>query len=260
MSQFQSLEVKVRNRVATITLNSPDSLNAIHQQMRHELLDAFEQTEADEDVRVVVLRGAGAGFCAGADLTEGMPGFDNFEAQCEAEWKPLLMHLHDSKKLHVAAVHGACAGIATAFTLSCDLIVMSEDAYIYQAFAAIGLIPDGGATWLLLQKLGYQRALDLIVNAKRLNSSECLEFGIANRVVPRDELFDHVQQWAEQMIEGPPLVQTAAKRVLRRAQTMSYSDVVDLEAKEQDKLIISEDAQSAVKAFFAKSKPVFKGR
>jgi Enoyl-CoA hydratase/carnithine racemase len=260
VSQFQSLNYQVHNRVASITLSSPDALNAIHRQMRLELMQAFALAEADDDVRLVIIKGAGRGFCAGADLSEGMPDFDSFVQQCEVEWKPWLMQIRDSSKLYIAAVHGACAGIAVALALNCDFVLMAEDAYLYQAFAAIGLIPDGGVSSLLLQKLGYHRALDMIVNAKKIDAQQCLEFGLANQVVANDQLFDVAQSLAEEMALGAPLAQAAAKRVLRQAQTLSYSDVVDLEAREQDKLIVTQDSRDAFKAFFNKQKPQFNGR
>jgi 2-(1,2-epoxy-1,2-dihydrophenyl)acetyl-CoA isomerase len=216
--------------------------------------------ESDDDIRVVILTGEGRGFCAGADLSEGMPGHANFVDQCAAEYTPWLMAIHDSKKLYVAAVNGAAAGIGAATVMNCDLVMMAEDSYLYQAFSAIGLMPDGGATWLLLQKLGYQRAIDMAVNAGRLNAQQCLELGLANRVVSAAGLIDEAQAWAEQMAQGAPLAQAAVKQLMRKATSMSYAQVVDQEAVEQSSLIESDDSRSAIAAFFAKRKAVFLGK
>ena len=256
----ETINYQVVNRVATLTLNAPGSLNAINQRMRLDIKAAIESAEIDDNVRLIVIDGAGRGFCAGADLSEGMPDYDTFVEQCAAEWKPWLTQIHESNKLYIAAVHGPCAGIGTAIAMVCDFLVMSDDAYLYQAFSAIGLIPDGGANWLLLNKLGYQRALDLAVNAGRLNAKECLQLGLASRVVAKRDLSSCVQSWAEEMTQGAPLAQASAKRSLRRAATMTYAETIDAEAKLQDELIQSEDAQNAVEAFFNKTKVEFKGR
>jgi 2-(1,2-epoxy-1,2-dihydrophenyl)acetyl-CoA isomerase len=137
---------------------------------------------------------------------------------------------------------------------------MADDSYLYQAFSAIGLMPDGGATWLLLQKLGYQRAIDIAVNAGRLGAQQCLELGLANRVVAADQLMLETQAWAEKMAGGAPLAQAAVKKLMRKALSMSYAEVVNEEAIEQNKLIKSEDSRNAVVAFFAKRKAIFVGK
>lgn len=258
--KFKTICYEVSNRVATITLNTPNTLNAINQQMRLELGDAITIAEVDKDVRLVVITGAGRAFCVGVDLSEGMPGYDSFVEQCAAEWKPWLTQIHDSEKLYIASVNGPCAGIGTSLALVCDFMVISEDAYLYQAFSAIGLIPDGGANWLLLNKLGYQKALQLVVSAGRLDAQECFDLGLATEVVALSELQSYVQAWAEKMAEGAPLAQASAKQIMRRAASMSYAETIDAEAELQDDLIVSKDAQRAVKAFFEKTKVKFEGR
>ena len=137
---------------------------------------------------------------------------------------------------------------------------MADDAYLYQAFAAIGLMPDGGAVWSLFHKIGYQRAIQMVVEASKLSAQECAELGIANKVVASDELRDNAQAWAERLAKGSPLSQAATKALLRRAPHMTYEEVVVEESREQTKLIQSEDAKNAIKAFFAKQSPVFEGK
>ncbi len=259
MNQYKFIQYTVSNRVATIALNSPKSLNALNQQMRLELMDGINTAEADTEVRIIVLTGTGRGFCAGADLSEGMPGFDTFVDQCAAEYEPWLMAIHNSSKLYLAAVNGAAAGVGAAMVMNCDLVLMAEDAYLYQAFSAIGLMPDGGATWQLVHKLGYQRAMDLAVNAGKLTAERCLELGISNRVVASNTLMDEAQQWAESMANGAPLAQTAIKRLMRDATNLSYQQAIVREAQEQSDLINSQDSRNAVAAFFKKRAPQFKG-
>ncbi len=262
MPEYQFINYTVTNRVATIALNTPKTLNSFHQKMRLELIDAVTFVETDGDVQVVVLTGEGRAFCAGADLSEDFNGAEHpsFVEQCAIEYTPWLMAIHDSKKLYIAAVNGACAGIGSAAAMNCDLIVMADDSYLYQAFSAIGLMPDGGAIWLLLNKLGYQRAMEMVVNAGKLTAQQCLEYGIANKVVAADELISQTQAWAEKLADGSPLSQSATKKLMRKASQMSYQEVVVAESKAQAKLIQSEDFATAVKAFFAKQPATFKGK
>lgn len=260
MIEFDTVNYTVKNRVARIELNCPESLNAFKQALRLDLLAALQQAESDDQVRVIVLSGAGRAFCSGADLTEDPDLFPSFVEQCEAEYKPFLMAIHESKKLVIAAVNGVAAGIGAATVLNCDLIMMAEDAYLYQAFSAIGLMPDGGATQLLVHRLGYHRALEMAIDAGKLPAQQCLELGIANKVVGVDELVEQAQSWAEHLATGAPLAQSRAKQLMRQVRTMSYSEVIDEEARLQTECIRSDDAKIGVSAFLNKSPAKFTGR
>ena len=264
MSDYKFINYSVSNRVATISLNTPKSLNAFHTKMRLELIDVVNVAEADDDVRIIIITGEGKGFCAGADLTEGLPkgsgAHATFVEQCEAEYTPWLMAIHNSSKLYIAAVNGVAAGIGGALAMNCDLMIMAKSAYLYQAFSAIGLMPDGGASLLLLERLGYQRAIEMAVDAGRLTADECLELGLANKVVADDDIMQQAQSWAEKLALGAPLSQKSVKSLMRRASKMTYLEVVEEEARLQSKLIESEDSANAVNAFFAKQQPVFNGK
>ena len=262
MPDYQFINYTVSNQVATIALNTPKSLNAFHKQMRLDLIAAVEYAETDQDVRVVILTGEGRGFCAGADLTENLDDGEHvsFYEQCAEEYTPWLMGIHNSKKLYIAAVNGACAGIGSAAAMNCDLIMMAEDAYLYQAFSAIGLMPDGGAIWSLFHKVGYHRAMEMVVEAGKLTAEQCLELGVANKIVASDQLRVQAQAWAEKLSKGSPLSQAATKKLMRQAPYMTYQDVIVEESREQTKLIQSDDARNAINAFFAKQPPVFEGK
>lgn len=261
MTTYEFIKYSVTNRVATIGLNTPQTLNAFHKQMRLELIAAIKQAENDNDVRIVILTGEGRAFSSGADLSEDLNSSEHpsFVEQCEAEYTPWLTGIQNSKKLYIAAVNGVCAGVGSAAAMNCDLMVMADNSYIYQAFSAIGLMPDGGATWLLLHKLGYQRAMQIITEAGKLTAQECAELGVANKIVPADELMSESQAWAEKLALGSPLSQCATKKLMRKAHLMSYEDVIVEESLRQSELIQSEDSLNAVKSFFAKQAPVFKG-
>jgi 2-(1,2-epoxy-1,2-dihydrophenyl)acetyl-CoA isomerase len=260
MAEYQNVNYAIKNRVATIALNRPETLNAFSQGLRQDLLATLIRAVADDNVRVIVLTGEGRGFSSGADLIEDTSMYPSFVEQCEAEYKPFLMAMENSPKLIIAAVNGAAAGIGSAVVMHCDLVMMADDAYIYQAFSAIGLMPDGGATQLLVQRLGYHRALQMAVDAGRLTASECLDLGLANKQVASQHLRQEAQTWAEHLAQGAPMAQQFAKQLMRKAALMSYSEVVDEEAVLQSKCIASEDAKIGVLAFLNKRKAIFIGK
>lgn len=246
------------NAVCTITLNRPESLNSFSKELRIDLHKALQQAEADQNIRVIVLKGAGKGFCAGADLSEGLE--DSVERQLNEEYKPCLTAIQESSKPIIAQVHGAAAGIGAGFALACDIVMMSEDAFMYLAFAAIGLVPDGGLNWHLYNRLGPRKAFEIIVEGKRITSQECLDYGLCNQVLPADELDESVAKRARKLAAGSPLAQAAVKTLLRQVGQLNLGDAIELEAKLQQPLSESEDCRNAVAAFFRKEKPVFNGR
>jgi 2-(1,2-epoxy-1,2-dihydrophenyl)acetyl-CoA isomerase len=144
--------------------------------------------------------------------------------------------------------------------MACDLAVMDEGANIYLAFAAIGLIPDGGATWHLLRAMGYKRALQTIIEGRKIQAQECEALGLVNKLAPAGAAHEIALQWAQQLAKGAPLAQSAAKRVLRHGGRMRLQDAITLEAKVQQPLVESQDFKEGVAAFFGKRKPEFKGR
>lgn len=244
--------------VARITLNRPDRLNSFNSALRISLLEAIEQAEADEAVRVVILTGSGRVFCAGADLSEGFP--DNIEKQLVEEYKPILAAIHNGRKTWIAQVNGSAAGIGAALAMTCDLVTMAESASIYMAFAAIALIPDGGNTWLLLENMGYHRAFETIVEGKHLSASECAAYGLANKVFPLEWLDGETSAGAQKLSHCAPLALASAKQLLRRVRHMTYEEAIDAEARVQQDLIETADFREGVRAFFAKEKPVFEGK
>lgn len=259
-TNFETVVYATNNAVATITINRPDAMNSTNRQLRSDLLAALKVASSDDSVRVILLAANGRAFCAGQDLNEGADQGEGTKRLLDEEYKPLMLALDNSEKVVIAAVNGACAGVGTAIALASDLVVMADDAYMYQAFIAIGLIPDGGACWQLVQKLGYRKALEIAIEGKKIPATECLALGLTNRVVAADRLLAETQAWAEQLAEKAPLAIAATKKALKQSQALNLADTISMEAVIQAELTDTEDAQEAIKAFLDKRKPVFKGK
>ena len=262
MSDYETVLIERCGSVAIVTLNRPQALNSFDAGLRRDLLRAVREVNDDAGVRVVILTGAGRGFCAGADLAEVPAGAEHFrvEDQLNGEYKPALMEIMEAPKPWISAVNGACAGIGSAFAMACDLTVMAEDAYIYQAFAAISLVPDGGATWHLVRTLGRKRAYEIIATGEKIPASKCLEWGLCNRVVPAEQLLADTLAWAEELAGRAPLALRYAKEAINGALEESVGNTISAEARLQHICVNSEDAKEGIVAFMEKRAPEWQGR
>jgi 2-(1,2-epoxy-1,2-dihydrophenyl)acetyl-CoA isomerase len=244
--------------VASITLNRPNQFNALDEELRNELRAVVGKVDADDAIRIAILKGAGRGFCAGADLAGGLD--HPLSAHIDREYKPTLVGIAESPKIWIAQVHGTAAGIGAAFAMNCDFVTMADTATIYMAFAAIALIPDGGNTQLLLQNMGYHRALQTVLEGRKVPAQECLDCGVANKLFGESELDAKTLEWAHSLSAGAPLAMSAAKRLLRNVGSMSYGDAISSEGMLQTPLAHSDDFKEGVQAFFDKRKPDFTGK
>ena len=254
----ETLIVERDGQLATVTLNRPEAMNAWDDEMKVAMRNAVGHLNDDDDIRVVILKGAGKGFSAGADISGKLA--DPISFHLDIDYKPFLTGIEKSDKIWISQIHGAAAGVGAGIAMNCDLVVMAEDAYVYMAFAAIGLVPDGGNTQLLLKHIGYHRALETILEGKRISAAECLDYGIANKVVPADDLDATTRAWAERLCATAPLAMAGCKRLLRSVGGMSFGDAITQEGLEQTPLLKSDDFKEGIAAFFEKRKPVWTGK
>ena len=184
-----TLRHEVADGVATLTLNRPESLNALNSQLRRELLAALKGIARDDAVRAVILTGEGRGFCSGADLRGGS-GERDFRAVLEREYNPLIRAIRELPKPVIAAVNGVAAGAGVSLALACDLVYAAEEATFIQAFIRIGLVPDSGSTRTLVRTLGRHRAAQLIFSGEPLTAAEAHAAGLVNVMLPGAEMMD----------------------------------------------------------------------
>ena len=262
MNQYDTLEVSHDGDVMIIALNRPEKMNTFNTALRREIATAAIEANLDDSVRVVVLTGNGRAFSAGADLSksDGMGTGKAVESDLNFEYKPGVLAIHNSSKPWIALINGPCAGIAYSYAMACDLACMGDSAYLYQPFSAIGLVPDGGATWLIPRLVGTKRAYELMALGEKLSSSKALAMGMVNRVFPDASLRDDGIAYAREVAERSPLALSYTKAAVNFGQTHSLEATISKEAELQALCIDSEDAKNAVIAFFNKEKPQWQGR
>jgi len=262
----QDLLESVKDGVATLTLNRPASLNAMSEAMLDALLEALPRLAEDTSVGVVVVTGAGRGFCAGGDvkaMAEGREfGGDTLEdkAQQLRSKMEVSRWLHEMPKPTIAMVRGAAAGAGLSLALACDLRVASDTARFATAFARVGYSGDFGGSWFLTQLVGTGKARELYYTADILDAPQALALGLVNRVVPDARLEEETQALAGKLARGPRVALRYMKRNMNAAEAGTLKDSLDLEAWHHTRTGFTEDHKEAAKAFVDKREPVFKGR
>lgn len=249
---------EINNGILTLTLNRPEAINALTTEMLRELSKALKEA-ATPEVRVVVLRGAGRGFCSGQDLRE-------FEGQRISykhhlrNYRSVVEGLAGLEKLVIAAIHGAAAGAGLSLALACGLRVASADAVLTTGFSKIGLIPDAGMNYHLPRMVGYAKAFELEVLSERIAAEEALALGLVNKVVPVEAFDEEVARLAGELAQGPSKTYGLIKRALRRSAGASLEEMLEYEALLQEVAGRTEDHQEGVRAFYEKRPPRFQGK
>ncbi|MBM3650636.1 MAG: 2-(1,2-epoxy-1,2-dihydrophenyl)acetyl-CoA isomerase [Alphaproteobacteria bacterium] len=259
---YDKIAVACDAGLATLTLNAPDKLNAVSRKMIGELKDCWEKLAADTSVRAVLLTGAGRGFCAGADLSDpdrGKEGGDSGTA-LDKFFNPVIRLMRAMPKPIVAAVNGPAAGVGMSFAMASDVAIAAKSATFLQAFARIGLLPDGGSTWFLPRLVGEQRARALAMLAPQITAQQAKEWGLIWDVVEDGDLMKTAGELARRLADGPTQALGRIKEAIGRAAANTLDQQLDLERDSQRLLGRSEDFREGVAAFLAKRKPAFKGQ
>jgi 2-(1,2-epoxy-1,2-dihydrophenyl)acetyl-CoA isomerase len=258
---FQTLLVEKDGAVVTVTLNRPEARNALDLVMRRELVTALDDIEADPSARVLVLTGAGGHFCAGGDVKSMQSGQ---ATQTPAGGRArvvalnrLVLRLVDFPRPVIAMVDGFAVGAGCNLALCCDLIVASDRAKFGEVFARIGLVPDGGGSWLVSRMVGLARAKELIFTAEIIEAAEAARIGLVNRVVPARELAATTRALAARIAQGPPAALAMAKHMVNRAASTDLATALDVEAFSQAIASTSAEHREGLAAFFEKRPPKF---
>jgi len=258
---YEKIKTTVDNGIATVTLSDPKTLNAAGVDLVRELHAAFEDhAKPDSGARCVILTGEGRGFCSGANLTRTPePGLETSRLVLERVYNPFISLMRDYPLPIITAVNGVAAGIGCSMALMGDLIVAAESAYFLQAFRRIGLVPDGGATYLLARTAGRARAMELTLLGDKLPARTALEWGLINRCVPDDQLMTTTLELAKALAGGPVSLSYTRKMVWEGLDA-EWAEQLAVEAKMQDVAAASADAQEGRLAFVEKRPAVFTGR
>jgi 2-(1,2-epoxy-1,2-dihydrophenyl)acetyl-CoA isomerase len=250
---YQTILFEKNGNVGTLTLNRPEARNALDLVMRKELSDVLDEIESDSGVRVVVLTGAGGNFCAGGDVKTMKPGSGAAEGRARVgALNKLVMRLVEFPRPVIAMVDGYAVGAGCNLALCCDLIIASDRARFGEVFAKIGLVPDGGGSWLLPRLVGMARAKELIFTADIIDAAEAGRLGLVNRIVPAAELAATTRALAERIAQGPPKVLALAKHMVNRAATSNLAEALDVEAYSQAIAISGDEHREGLSAFFEK--------
>ena len=266
----EDLLFEKRAGIATLTLNRPDARNAITTGMFRDMERMLLEIEADDEVRVVVVTGAGRGFSAGADVkpvskeerrrseAPGFPG--DAGGDILDRGNRCILRLRELGKPVIGSINGHAVGIGCSLALATDLRIASEAARFGVVFSRRGLGPDGGASQLLRELVGSAKALELLYTGDIIDADEALRLGLANRVVPPDDLADTTRELAERLAQGPTLAYAAAKDAVHQSAHLTFSSLLDLEARNQRSVGRSDDVKEGIRAFLERRKPEFRGR
>lgn len=256
---FETIQYEIKNQVGWITLNRPDKLNAFTEQMNKEIQRALKDATNNQEVRAIVITGAGRAFCSGEDLSGVSEEMDHGDV-LRKRYNPMLMQLEQCEKPVIAAVNGVAAGAGMSLALACDFRLASEKASFVEAFIHVGLVPDAGNLYVLPRLIGHAKAMELAVLGEKVTATDAKDLGFVTKVLPVDSFLDEVSAFAERLANMPTKAIGLIKRNLKASWHTSFEGFLELDAQAQRIAGLTEDHKEGVTAFIEKRKPVFKGK
>ena len=254
------LRVEIADRVATVTLDRPEALNALTVSLKEELLRTCVDLAGDPTVRAIVLTGAGRAFCAGQDLRERLqPDAAPLDVELRERYNPLILAMRRLEKPIVGAMNGIAAGAGASLAFACDVRVAADGASFLLAFGRLGLVPDSGATWLLPRLVGAAKAAELILAGTALSAGDAERLGLVAKVVPAESVVEEAQGVARRLADLAPQALALTKRALEAAWTSSLEEQLELEAELQGIAGATGDHAEGLAAFLEKRPPRFTG-
>ncbi|MGC4377846.1 enoyl-CoA hydratase-related protein [Fictibacillus sp. Mic-4] len=255
---FETITYETRRNVAWITLNRPDKLNAFTSQMHKELLSALKTANKEEEVRAVVITGAGRAFCSGQDL--GNAESLDYGDVLRNGYNPVIQAIVSMEKPIIAAVNGVAAGAGASLAFACDFRLVSEKASFIEAFIHVGLVPDSGNLYFLPRLVGHAKAMELAVLGEKIPAEEANRLGLVTRLVKEESWVEEVETFAEKLSSMPTKAIGLIKRYLNKSWDADLNEVLEYEALAQTAAGNTADHKEGVAAFMEKRKPVFIGK
>jgi 2-(1,2-epoxy-1,2-dihydrophenyl)acetyl-CoA isomerase len=258
-TDFERCYVTSRGGVAVLTLNHPETVNAASFSMMQGCIKAMDMIEADSAFRAIVFTGEGRGFCSGANLAEPPPAGADLGETLERTYHPFLRRLRDTHLPIVTALNGPAAGVGMSLALMGDLVIAARSAFLALGFTRLGLVPDGGSTWLLPRLVGLARAREMALLGERVPAEKALEWGLVYKVVDDETVLDTALALATRLAEGPKAI-AFTRKLFWESTHLSFEDQLKQEQAAQAKAGATEDFREGITAFFEKREPRFKGK
>ena len=258
---YQSLLVEKEGRIATLTLNRPEAMNAMNGVMMEELADCLETFKNEQDIQVLIIKGEGRAFSAGGDIKAMLDPENPLDMQLAMTYLTRIAKaLYTLPQITIASVHGAAAGLGFSMVLGCDIIIAEETSKLAMNFIGIGLVPDGGGHFFLKERVGIPKAKQLMWSGQKFTGKEAQKIGLVDEVASEGLGYATAQSYAHKLIDSPIAAMLASKEILHMTKVKELDSVLEQEAKMQTAMRQTEDHLEGIKAFVEKRKPEFKGK